>query len=351
MKVLIIENGYNDLVKSRFPLGNFFISKGLSVCYSCPNPPLNSDTYNLEMNRSKLAILSILKSLIKLKKIESNEGINAVMSFRLTSNILNYFSSFFGKRKKRVAVITGLGYAFVNSNIMNKVRRLVIAFFYRVAEKRMDIITQNPDDLMDLGLKAGKVILGSGVRKPKIVVKEKNDFSHLKLLYVGRLLKSKGVDEAINTFKALRASGNNVKLAIAGDIDSNNPDSISLSELNRIKMIEDLNYLGHVQNMEEVYQDSDILVFPSIYREGIPRVIIEAMSFGLTIVTKNVPGCKETILNNGYLVQDNFVVEAKNYISYLSNAEIKDNFKQSLKLHNDKFSEGVVFQHYLNALF
>ena len=86
----------------------------------------------------------------------------------MTSNILNYFSSFFGVTKNRVAVITGLGYAFIYSGFKYKILKIIIAFFYKLAERRLVIVAQNSDDLKDLGLKRGKVILGSGIKDPKM---------------------------------------------------------------------------------------------------------------------------------------------------------------------------------------
>ena len=102
--------------------------------------------------------------------------------------------------------------------------------------------------------------------------------------------------------------------------------------------------------MQEVYLNCDILLFPSIYREGVPRAIIEALSFGLSIITTNMPGCKETISNNGVIVKNDFVVESTKYIISLSKENLKDNSLESLKLFDSKFSNKLIFPQYLDAI-
>jgi glycosyltransferase involved in cell wall biosynthesis len=346
MKILIIENGYRDLVNSRFPLGSYLERKGHSLFYACPNPEEDSDVLSLNVSRNKTSLFLLINSILKLIRIEKNNNIDVILSFRLTSNILNYFSSFFGLKKRRIGVITGLGIAFVSESIKNKILQRIITLFYRLAEKRLKIIAQNPDDLIDLGLNHGHVILGSGISNPKSQDLLVKDLQKLNLLFVGRLLKSKGIVLAINVFKKLKLSNNQIKLTIAGEIDPNNPDSISDDYLDGIKKLEGVEFLGYVENMSDVYFRSDILLFPSDYREGVPRSIIESLSHGLTIVTKDMPGCKETVLKNGIITKNNFTKEAVNYIESLTENEIELNKQKSISLFNTRFSDRVIFPKY-----
>ena len=346
MKILIIENGYRDLVNSRFPLGSYLERKGYSLFYACPNPKEDSDVFSLKVSRNKTSLFLLINSTLKLIRIEKNNNVDVTLSFRLTSNLLNYFSSFFGMKKRRIGVITGLGIAFVSDSTKNKILQGIITLFYRLAEKRLTIITQNPDDLIDLGLNHGHVILGSGISNPKSQDLLVKDSQTLNLLFVGRLLKSKGIVLAIDVFEKLKLSNNQIKLIIAGEIDPNNPDSISNDYLEGIKTLEGVEFLGYVENMNDVYFRSDILLFPSDYREGVPRSIIESLSYGLTIVTKDTPGCKETVLNNGIITKNNFTKEAVNYIESLTEKEIELNKQESINLFNIKFSAKVIFPKY-----
>ena len=132
--VLIIENGYVDLVKSRFPLGEFLEQRGCCVKYACPQPPKETRVFSLNVSRSNPLFQLFSSGVRKLVKIEKKQKIDVVLSFRHTSNILNYFASFFGKNRSRIAVITGLGYClFITTRY--KILKYLMSVFYKMAEK------------------------------------------------------------------------------------------------------------------------------------------------------------------------------------------------------------------------
>lgn len=352
MAILILENGYNDLVRSRIPLGEYFQSKGLKVHYACPKPERDI-AYEVPMSRSSLAPLKLIKGFRRLNQIENKLSVDMLLSFRFIPNVLNYLASFSNKKVKRVAVITGLGYAFVSSNISvgSSIQRYLIKLFYRIASKRIQIVAQNPDDLLDLGVVKGKVVFGSGVDSHDIAMGDELETNSIKLLFVGRLLKSKGIQIAIDVFEQLRSLNPNASLTIAGTIDEQNPDSINAIELSQLRNKEGVNYLGFVENMSEVYSKCNILLFPSNYREGIPRVLIEGLKYGLTIVTKDMPGCKETVRGNGLLIKENFDVEdVVDYLSTLNASCLLKNKNVSIELFKKTFSSEVVYPMYLTMM-
>jgi glycosyltransferase involved in cell wall biosynthesis len=352
MRILIIENGFNDLKKSRLPLGSYFQFAGNEVLYACPDPKVEG-VYRVPMSRNSLAPIQLLNGQRTLVNIEKSNSIDAVLSFRFIPNVLNYFASFRNGGIKRVAVITGLGYAFITSNnsISSTIHCALIKLFYRIAARRIQIIAQNPDDLADLGVRNGEVILGSGVKSIDSNLEVENEQSFIKLLYVGRLLKSKGVLTAIEIFEELRIRIDHVTLTLAGIIDEENPDSITEAELLQLKNKEGVSYLGFVSNMEPVYKQCNVLLFPSIYREGVPRVIIESLMYGLTIVTREMPGCKETVKGNGFLINENSTVsEAVDYLANLNSSNILENQKRSVDLFINTFSADVIYPQYLEKL-
>ena len=352
MKILIVENGFSDLKKSRIPLGKYFQSLGNEVFYACPDPE-EKGIQSISMSRNSLAPFQLFQGCVRLNNIESEHSIEAVLSFRFIPNVLNYLASFRNGGIKRVAVITGLGYAFIStSNSLSAVlQRTLIRLFYRIASNRIRIITQNPDDLSDLGVINGDVILGSGIKSIDITTEKVFQKDYIKLLYVGRLLKSKGIHTALEVFEKLKSRSTSVSLTIAGTLDVDNPDSITQAELTLLRNIEGVNYLGFVNNIDSVYKDCNVLLFPSIYREGVPRVILESLKNGLTIVTKDMPGCKETVRGNGFLMGDNdSVLEVVNYISGLSMKKLLENQRRSVDLFNDKFSAEVIYPQYLEKL-
>lgn len=350
MKILIIENGYRDLVKSRVPLGQFFISHGHEVLYLCPNPPEDSNMIAIKICRDKLALFSIVRALRRILVAENENSIDSVLSFRLVPNFLNYLASVFGGSKVRVAVITGLGYSFSNNKFSNRLIRFCIKKFYRIAEKRIKVISQNADDLKDLGMKSNNVVLGSGVIGPDENFQRKKIGKSVRLIFVGRLLKSKGIEEAVSTIENLRKFIPGSKLTIVGGVDRGNPDSVSDDYVKEIKNKEGIDFQGHVDDVGRLYRSNNILLYPSRYREGVPRVILEALSYGLTIITRDMPGCRETVMNNGLIVENDFVAEATDYICQTPVSVLERNAGASLTLFRESFSREVIFPQYLSYI-
>lgn len=352
MRILIVENGFNDLKKSRLPLGSYFQFEGNEVLYACPDPK-EDGVYSVPMSRNSLDPIQLLNGQRTLVNIEISNSIDAVLSFRFIPNVLNYLASFRNGRIKRVAVITGLGYAFItgNNSISSIIQRTLIKLFYRIAARRIQIVAQNPDDLVDLRVRNGEVILGSGVKSIDSNFQVANERKSIDLLYVGRLLKSKGVLDAIEIFEELRKRTDHVTLTLAGIIDEDNPDSITETELLQLKNKEGVRYLGFVTNMDSVYKQCNVLLFPSIYREGVPRVIIESLMHGLTIITREMPGCKETVKGNGFLMNENSTVsEVVDYLANLNSSKILENQKRSFDLFINTFSADVIYPQYLEKL-
>ena len=352
MRILIVENGFNDLKKSRLPLGSYFQFAGNEVLYACPDPK-KEWIYRIPMSRNSLAPIQLINGHRRLVNIEKSNSIDAVLSFRFIPNVLNYLASFRNGGVKRVAVITGLGFAFItdNNSVRAAIQRTLIKLFYRIASRKIRIIAQNQDDLIDLGVKNGDVILGSGVKSIDTVIEDECKLRTIRLLYVGRLLKSKGITTALDIFEQLKSRNNNVSLTIAGVIDKDNPDSITEAELLQIRNKQGVNYLGFVTKMGSVYKNCNVLLFPSTYREGVPRVLIESLMYGLTIVTRDMPGCRETVNSNGYLIQKNSSsLSVVDYLDKLDSSLLLENKNRSVKLFASTFSAEVIYPQYLDKL-
>jgi glycosyltransferase involved in cell wall biosynthesis len=250
-------------------------------------------------------------------------------------------------------VITGLGFTFIESNKSVKFWciREGIKLFYKMASKRVILIAQNWDDLRDLEITEGNyVINGSGVcgtsTKKEVYVK------NLRLLYVGRLLKSKGVMSAFELFQKVIKSKPESRLTIVGTIDLSNPDSIDKNVFDRIIACPNIDYLGYIEDIDTIYENHNVLLFPSMYREGIPRVILESLRHGLTILTYNRPGCRETIEGNGLLINpgefcDNSTL---NYILSLNEDILKLNSVKSRLIFDTKFTSNVIYPEFLERV-
>jgi len=120
---------------------------------------------------------------------------------------------------------------------------------------------------------------------------------------VGRLIRHKGIYEFIEAARNILSKYPGLLFVIVGLTDSLNPSRISKTEISKINN-ERILFLYNRDDVREILSLSDIFVLAS-YREGAPQVIIEAMSMGLPIITTDVAGCNEEVINgyNGFLVR------------------------------------------------
>ena len=124
------------------------------------------------------------------------------------------------------------------------------------------------------------------------------------VLFAGRLLKSKGVEDIISAAELLRPKWEGrVEFRICGGLSSK-INAITKEEMETLTDGRYIKWLGNRSDMDVLMQEADIMVYPSYYREGVPRVLLEASASGLPIITCDSVGCRDTVEDgvNGFLV-------------------------------------------------
>ncbi len=210
-----------------------------------------------------------------------------------------------------VSAIPGLGFIFLDRKILAKQIRAIVKSMYRIVlgHKNMKVIFQNPDDLdlfvSNFMIDKNKTVLirGSGVDISHFTPTQKEPAKTPIVLMPSRLLWDKGVKEFIESAIYIQKKNIDAKFVLAGDTDSGNPSSVPVEQLEKWGSEKIIEWIGFEKNMPALFAKSDIVVLPS-YREGLPKVLIEAASCGLPIVTTDTPGCREIVKNgkNGLLV-------------------------------------------------
>lgn len=213
-----------------------------------------------------------------------------------------------GDSVRVVNTITGLGYAFITGGITAR----LVGMGYRVALLRTDAtIFQNRDDRA-LFLERGWVsearpwlIASSGVdvESFRFVDRTARDGSAPTVVMLGRLLAQKGIPEFAEVACRVRRQWPGARFLLAGEEDPVHPDALS-SEW--IHSQSDIEYLGRLPDVGPLLEQADLLLFPSYYREGVPRVVMEAAATGLPTVAFDVPGVREAVRDQetGFLVPD-----------------------------------------------
>lgn len=139
----------------------------------------------------------------------------------------------------------------------------------------------------------------------KNIGKNNNRRSKIIVLFAGRLLRSKGVEDFVKAAELLRGKWNGkVEFQICGGL-STNMDALTEEDMNMMTDGSYIRWFGHRDDMPRVVRSADIMAYPSYYREGVPRILLEASASGLPIVTCDSVGCKDTVIDgvNGFLTE------------------------------------------------
>ena len=200
-----------------------------------------------------------------------------------------------------VAAVSGLGFVFMARGSAAMVRRWLVGALYRVAlgHPNLKVIFQNPDDRASLARLARLpdsklgMIRGSGV--------DLAQYGHTPLapgvpvvLLAARLLADKGVREFVHAARLLKQQGVSARFCLVGSVDPANPSSLADAELAQWAQEGVVELWGHRADMPEVLRLAHLVVLPS-YREGLPKVLLEAAACGRAVVTTDGPGCRDAI--------------------------------------------------------
>ena len=222
---------------------------------------------------------------------------------------------------KIVNAMAGLGFIFISNKKRVRALRFVIHKLFRFLfdNKNGQLILQNKDDL-DYFIKNKlvkkdqvSIIRGSGVDIKKFIPVEECIGIPIVML-ASRMLWDKGVGEFVEAAKILKQEGVEARFVLVGKNDSENPASISNSQLNDWNELDTVEWWGDKTGMHKVLAQSSIVCLPS-YREGLPKVLLEAASCGRAIIATDVPGCREIVHDgeSGILVplkDSNFLASA-----------------------------------------
>lgn len=256
--------------------------------------------------------------------------------------------------------IAGAGKAFSNDGLFQK----FIQFIYKIGlKKSQKVFFQNYDDMnlfLDNNIVKKEVsyrIPGSGVDllKYKFIPLVNTEFTSF--LFIGRLLKEKGIIYFLEAANNVIETGCKAKFYIVGEHEKDNSNYIEANLLDDYLKSEDIYYHGTVSpdEMPRIIGDSSCVVLPSYYREGVPRSLLESASMGKPIITTDNVGCKEVVdeQKNGYKCEiKNFECLAnkmKQFINLPFEEKVRMSEYSRNKMENE-FAEKIVLNAYIKEL-
>jgi glycosyltransferase involved in cell wall biosynthesis len=290
-EVVACAGGEDDIVAARL--------QEMGVCY-----------LPLPLERSALNPLRDLRLLWHLVRLMQRDRPDWILAYTVKPVIYGMLAARLAGVKRRYAMVTGLGYAFIAStSLKQRLLGWLVPRLYRAAlDGAGAVFFQNNDDL---NLFRQRGILQPDVRAIRIMGSgvDLAHFSPVALpqgpvvfLMMARLLADKGIREYVQAARVVRDSHPEARFALLGPFDPN-PAAIAKAELQQWIDEGVVEYWGETNDVRPYLARCSVYVLPS-YREGMPRSVLEAMAMGRPIITTDVPGCRDTVEEgvNGYLV-------------------------------------------------
>lgn len=350
----------------------FLRGKGLDACIISSDGKeirkFDKDAYRIVNMEREISILKDIKSLVNLIILFLKEKPLIVNSGTPKAGLLGTIAAFITKRPNRIYTVRGLrletvtGLRYKLLYTMEKIAMMcstdIIAISDSLKEKiiELGLAKESKIRILGYGSSNGLNVKDFNVTNNKIDINIKEQLVNSFVVgYVGRIVKDKGISELIKSFQKLQELKYNIKLLVVGDFEK--ADSISDEEIKILKNDSNIVWVNRVDNPVAYFNNMDVFVFPT-YREGFGNVSIEAQLLKVPVITTNVTGAKDTVINGetGFIVEKNEVDAIVEKIELLINDE---NYRKNLGENGKKwiekyFSNDIIWndleQLYINLL-
>lgn len=365
MRILLTGNTCFKIANFREGLVRALQAQGHEVVVLAPEdgyaPKLKSmgvRLHDLPMDRNGTSPVAELRLLTRIFRFLRRERPDFVFGYTIKNNIYS------GLACRALGIpfipnVTGLGPAFNGEGFLNRIIRAM----YRLAFARASaVFFQNPDDRAEF-LRANlvsevraRLLPGSGVDLQKFCTTPvPQDDSAPVFLLVARMLWDKGVGVFVEAAQALRKTHPQAEFQLLGPIDEDSRSAIPRSQIEAWHQQGLITYMGETQDVRPALAAAHCIVLPSWYREGTPRILLEAAATGRPVITTDMPGCRDAVDDGvtGFLCAprsaDPLVSAMERFVSLSSEARqaMGSAARQRAETH---FDEAIVIYAYLSQL-
>lgn len=271
------------------------------------------------LRRTGMNPFSDVRAMLRLRRLILDISPEVVFSFFMKPVIYGSIAARLARVPKIVSMIEGLGYSFTpdppgeKAATKKRLVRSVLSSLLRLAFIASDrVVLLNRDDKYDL-----EMVCGLNPDKARLLgpigLNLKDYPFHgmsvesgtVRFVFVGRLLSEKGIREYLKAARLCHQKGLSIECLVLGSVDPDNPESIKEAELQEYVEDGSIVYPGFVNDVASWVSRAHVFVLPSYYREGVPRSTQEAMAIGRAVLTTNLPGCRDTVIDgeNGFYVK------------------------------------------------
>jgi glycosyltransferase involved in cell wall biosynthesis len=254
--------------------------------------------------------------------------------------------------------VSGLGTVFQRRSFV----RFLVERLYRYAlRKAATVFFQNTED-RDLFLRRELVprattalLPGSGVDTTGFTPIQREPGTSVTFLLAARLLWEKGVGVYVEAARLVKEKHREARFMLAGPIDLENPSGITEETIRGWSGEGVVDYIGFQKDIRNALRQTDCLVLPSYYREGVPRSLLEAAAMALPIITTDSVGCREAVEDgvSGFLVRPRDALDLAETIGRflaLTPAERAAMGQAGRRKMETEFDESIVVERYLRAV-
>ena len=253
---------------------------------------LGANCIKTEVDRRSINPFTDLKLLRTYKTILKQEKPDLVITYSIKPNI--YAGCLCGKMKiPFCANVQGLGTAFQKAVLSD-----LVTIMYRTAFRKVEtVFFENQANAQAfvrrqiLPAKKEVVLSGAGINLEEYRYRQYPDNEKVHFLYLGRIMKEKGMDELFGAVEQLRKDGSEFVLDMVGFFEDEYKKQVEQLQSEGI-----VRFYGFQENPKPYYAQTDCVVLPS-YHEGMSNVLLEAAASGRAIITTDIPGCREAVDN------------------------------------------------------
>lgn len=352
--IIIANNNFQGIYHFRRELLEA-LSKDYSIILSAPKDTyieyFEKLNYSIELTSIKtrsISFFSDLKLFLHYRRLIRKYNPKCILSFTIKPNLYMGICARIYKIPQ-LANITGRGSIFNRNNFLVT----VVIILYRFAlKKTRTVFFQNQSDLLFFSTKKivhdnYKLLPGSGVNLDYFSFQEYPKESKIIFLFVGRIMKEKGIDLYLKLAEEITQSYKNVEFHIIGQTQKKYKSIIEILQKNNT-----ITYHSPKKDIREYYKNAHCIIHPTYYSEGMSNVLLEASATGRPVIASNIPGCIETIVSNisGFAIKPNnfleLVKKTHKFIS-LSYLDKKEMGKAARNHIHVNFDRKLVINEYL----
>lgn len=308
MIILVIANNDIGLYKFRKELLQKLIDDGNEVYISLPNGNLVQPMVDMgckfietAVDRRGINPVTDLKLFLNYRKMIGKVKPDFIITYTIKPNVYAGIVSAI-KHKKYAINITGLGTAFQKQGFFLK---LIVMLYKFACKKAHTVIFENCENMklfLDYRIvKEEQCLLnaGAGVNLEEYPFEEYPPTDKIRFLFVGRIMQEKGIDELFDAAKRINREYDNVEFDVVGMYEDNYEETVN-------RLVDDgiINFYGYQQDVKPFVKQSHCFVLPS-WHEGMANTNLECGAMGRPIITSNIHGCLEAVVDGktGYLVE------------------------------------------------